>query len=43
MAIVAPYLIRVVGVAELAMGVLLAFNRGSWVGFMYALGAVVDP
>jgi MFS family permease len=42
MALVAPYLIRVVGVAELAMGVLLAFNHGSQVGFMYALGIVAD-
>ncbi|CCQ36398.1 major facilitator superfamily transport protein [Natronomonas moolapensis 8.8.11] len=42
MAVVAPYLIRVIGVAELAMGALLAFNHGSQVGFMYALGVVAD-
>ncbi|MFO7927871.1 MAG: MFS transporter [Halobacteriota archaeon] len=42
MAIIAPYLIRVVGVAEFTMGVLLAFNHGSQVGFMYALGIVSD-
>ncbi|TKR27665.1 MFS transporter [Natronomonas salsuginis] len=42
MAIIAPYLISVVGVAEFTMGVLLAFNHGSQTGFMYALGIVSD-
>lgn len=42
MAIIAPFLIRIVGVAEVAMGVLLAFNHGSQVGFMYVLGVVAD-
>jgi MFS family permease len=42
MAIIAPYLISVVGVAEFTMGVLLAFNHGSQAGFMYALGIVSD-
>ena len=42
MAIIAPYLISVVGLAAFAMGALLAFNHGSQVGFMYVLGIVSD-
>jgi MFS family permease len=42
MAIIAPFLIRVVSVTEVAMGFLLAFNHGSQVGFMYVLGIVAD-
>jgi MFS family permease len=32
----------VVGVSQVLMGVLLAFNHGSQVGFMYGLGVVAD-
>ncbi|MFT4883808.1 MAG: MFS family permease [Natronomonas sp.] len=42
MAIMAPYLVAVVGVTQVAMGVLLAFNHGSQVVFMYWLGVVAD-
>lgn len=42
MAIMAPYLVTVVGVTQLVMGLLLAFNHGSQVVFMYALGVVAD-
>jgi MFS family permease len=42
MAIMAPYLVAVVGVTQVAMGVLLAFNHGSQVLFMYWLGVVAD-
>ncbi|WP_254840838.1 MFS transporter [Natronomonas marina] len=42
MAIMAPFLVSVVGVTQLLMGVLLAFNHGSQVVFMYALGVVAD-
>jgi MFS family permease len=42
MAIIAPYLITVVGVTQVLMGVLLAFNHGSQVLFMYGLGIVAD-
>lgn len=42
MAIIAPYLVAVVGVTQLVMGLLLAFNHGSQVLFMYGLGVVAD-
>lgn len=42
MAIMAPYLVSVVGVSRVAMGLLLAFNHGSQVFFMYGLGVVAD-
>lgn len=42
MAIIAPYLITVVGVTQVLMGVVLAFNHGSQVLFMYGLGIVAD-
>jgi MFS family permease len=42
MSIMAPYLVTVVGVSQVLMGVLLAFNHGSQVGFMYGLGVVAD-
>lgn len=42
MAIMAPYLVAVVGVTQIVMGLLLAFNHGSQVVFMYALGVVAD-
>jgi MFS family permease len=42
MALMAPFLVSVVGVTQLLMGVLLAFNHGSQVVFMYALGVVAD-
>jgi MFS family permease len=42
MSIIAPYLVTVVGVTQILMGVLLSFNHGSQVLFMYALGVVAD-
>lgn len=42
MSIMAPYLVTVVGVSQVMMGVLLAFNHGTQVGFMYGLGVVAD-
>lgn len=42
MSIMAPYLVTVVGVSQVLMGVLLAFNHGSQVAFMYGLGVVAD-
>ena len=42
MSIMAPYLVAVVGVTQVLMGLLLGFNHGSQVLFMYALGVVAD-
>ncbi|WP_254822313.1 MFS transporter [Haloglomus halophilum] len=42
MALMAPYLVDVVGVAEPVMGALLAVNHGTQVGAMYLLGVAAD-
>jgi MFS family permease len=42
MALMAPYLVDVVGVAEPVMGALLAINHGTQVGAMYLLGVAAD-
>jgi MFS family permease len=42
MALIAPYLVDVVGVAEPVMGALLAVNHGTQVGAMYLLGVAAD-
>jgi MFS family permease len=42
MALMAPYLVDVVGVAEPVMGALLAVNHGTQVAAMYLLGVAAD-
>jgi MFS family permease len=42
MALMAPYLVDIVGVAEPVMGALLAVNHGTQVGAMYLLGVAAD-
>lgn len=41
-ALLAPYLVQEVGVAEAVMGVILASNHGTQVAVMYVLGIVAD-
>lgn len=42
MALMAPYLVDIVGVAEAVMGALLAVNHGTQVAAMYLLGVAAD-